>query len=255
MCWQIPPRTDSTNSLYPTALDVRPTLFFLALLLDGRHGTTDATYAMPALGVERAMSSADDAEKLPDVVFSPMDDGRDKQALFAIDAAQSALAGGVDDGDLFGFGLAPAMGAGFFLGAGFAIGVKFGERARELVRRYFDLVASGTSATFLVADADEGDTTGTGILFVFGATPTYAHSRQDLPTDGDIENAVAWLDKFDIGVLLTNEADNLGRVDRGERHMGAELYACESGYVVESLTVFAAAECQIVAIGGIVLEG
>lgn len=106
-----------------------------------------------------------------------------------------------------------------------------------------------------MADADESDTTGTSILFVFGATPTYVHSRQDLPTDGDVENAIAGLDKFDIGVLLTNEANDFGRIDRGERHMSAELHACESGYVVESLTVFAAAECQIIAIGGVVLEG
>lgn len=78
---------------------------------------------------------------------------------------------------MFGFGFASAMGAGFLFGAGFAIGIKFGERAGEFSRGYFDLVASGASAAFLVTNADESDATGTGILFVLGATPAHAHSR------------------------------------------------------------------------------
>ena len=210
---------------------------------------------MPTFVVERAMGGADDTKKLPDIVFGPMDDGRDKKTFFAVDAAQSALTRSVDNGNLLGFGLASAMGLGLFLGTGFAIGIKFGERAGEFSRGYFDLVASGTSAAFLVADADESDTTGTGILFVFGATPAYAHSRQDLPTGSDIENTIAGPDKLDIGVLLTNEADDFGRVDGCERHMGAELHTCESGYMVKDLAILASAECQVVAVGGVVLSG
>lgn len=88
---------------------------------------------MPAFVVERAMGCADGAEKLPYIVLAPMNDGRDKQALFAVDAAQRALARSVDDGDLLGFGLASAMGLSLFLGTGFAIDVKLGERAGKFV--------------------------------------------------------------------------------------------------------------------------
>lgn len=84
---------------------------------------------MPAFVVERTMGGADGAEKLPDIVFAPMNDGRDEQALFTVDAAQCALARSVDDGDLLGFGLASAMGLRLFLGTGFAIDVELGERA------------------------------------------------------------------------------------------------------------------------------
>ena len=83
-----------------------------------------------------------------------------------------------------------------------------------------------------MTNTDERDTAGTGILFVFGATPTHAHSRKNLPTDGDIEDTIARLDKFDVGVLLANEANDFGRIDRGERHMGAEFHACESGRMI-----------------------
>lgn len=73
-----PPRTDGADGLYPTALDVRPTLFFLALLLSGRHRATDTAYAMPTFVVERAMGGTDGTEKLPHIVFGPMNDGRDE---------------------------------------------------------------------------------------------------------------------------------------------------------------------------------
>lgn len=83
-----------------------------------------------------------------------------------------------------------------------------------------------------MTNTDESDATGTGILLIFGTTPSHAHSRKNLTADGDIENAIAGLDKFDVGVLLADEANDFGRIDRGERHVGAEFHACESGHMI-----------------------
>ena len=67
---------------------MRIAFVFYHLLLVRAHWTADATYAVPALIVERAMRNPHYiVEKFPYVLLGPIDDRRNKQALFAVDAA------------------------------------------------------------------------------------------------------------------------------------------------------------------------
>lgn len=172
-------------------------------------------------------------QKLPNIFLRPMDDRRDKQGFFSMDAAQCLLLVGIHDID--------AILLRFFLGTFYSLFMsvlfQFFERATKLSGRNLYFVAFGSTRTLCMTNAYQSNFSCTGILLVFRTTPSYSHRRENLALNGDIIDRILWLYQFHFGVISLHETNNFGWVHAREAHVRFEfhppqfaLYVEEPGY-------------------------
>lgn len=78
------------------------------------------------------MDNAKHIEKSPYVIFGPINEGRNEQALFAVDTAKDTFAVCIDDSYLFCRRLTSAMGPTLLSVFSGAVRIKFFESTAEL---------------------------------------------------------------------------------------------------------------------------